>query len=178
MRAFIAITIPQELLERLEELQKTFFDVGTITFVKKEHMHLTLKFFRDVSEQHIGIIKERLRRVNHLPFEIALHELGVFPDEHRPRVIWVGMKSGELSTLQEKIDKALEEHFAPEERFHAHLTLGRIKHLSDVIKFKELLQRKPSGGFLVKEFSLIQSIPHKDGYVYIVLENYSLSPSL
>src|SRR3989344_1270082 len=161
MRAFIAIAVPSELKDIFLETQKSFFDLGLITFVKKEHMHITLKFFRDVSETQLTIIKERLRRISFSSFEIIFKDIGVFPNEDNARVLWVGAQSNELLQLYQEIDKVIEEFFKTEE-FHAHLTLGRIKYLSEKKEFKERLQKKTYGSFFVKEFSLIKSELQKD----------------
>ena len=174
MRVFIAIFIPKELCEQFVDLQKTFSAFGKITFVKQEHMHLTLRFFRDLSVEKVNTLRERLRRITLSPFEITFDSLGVFPDENFIRVLWIGLKNGEILEFQEKIEQSLEEVFGRDKKFHAHLTLGRVKMLYDKNGFKEKRKTKINGSFLVKEFYLMKSELGSEGPAYTVLETYSL----
>ena len=174
MRVFISIFIPKEICEQCITIQKTLSTFGKITFVKQEHMHLTLKFFRDLSVKKVNILRERLRRITFSPFEIVLDGLEVFPDENFIRVLWIGLKNGEILELQEKIEQSLEEVFGRDKKFHAHLTLGRIKVLHNKSGFKEKLKMKINGSFLVKEFYLMKSELGSEGPSYAILETYSL----
>ena len=67
------------------------------------------------------------------PFEIEVKGLGAFPSAIRPRVIWAGVTAPNLKPLldlQESIVNSLARigHRPDDERFHPHVTLGRIKH--------------------------------------------------
>ena len=91
MRAFIAIEIPEEISNVLEDLQKKFQGLGKINFTKKPY-HLTLKFLGDVAEEQIAKIKLLLNDIKLKPFELELTNLGVFLNENYIKVIWVGVK--------------------------------------------------------------------------------------
>ncbi|MDP2908819.1 MAG: RNA 2',3'-cyclic phosphodiesterase [Nanoarchaeota archaeon] len=158
MRAFIAIETPEEISKTLEEIQKKFKDAGKINFTKPPY-HLTLKFLGDISEEQAEKIMSLLRNIKIRPFELELSELGVFPNESYIRVLWVGVKdSSKVNELQQQIDSKLAGLFEKDLRFHAHITLGRVKFIKDKEIIKELLKTKiPALKFEVKEFKLIKS---------------------
>ena len=165
MRAFIAIEISEEVNKLLEDLQKKFQGLGKINFTKEPH-HLTLKFLGEVNEKQVLKIKTLLKEVKLKSFELELTEMGVFPNENYIKVIWVGVK-GRVNELQQRIDSRLAEIFPKDERFHAHITLGRVKFVKDKQKIKEILETKvPNLKFEVKEFKLIKSELTPEGPKY------------
>jgi 2'-5' RNA ligase len=67
-------------------------------------------------------------------FALRAQGAGCFPDLKRPHVIWVGVRDekNELAHLQAAICSMTKPFVSsePEERFTAHVTLGRIKHIA------------------------------------------------
>lgn len=173
MRLFIAIELPEEVKDYLIELQKQFTDIKA-KFVRKEQMHLTLKFLGETEK--LDEIKEKLSEVKTEPFETALSELGVFPSENYVRVLWVGLKNSEkIIELQKKIDSSLSEiGFARDKRFHSHVTLARIKFIQDKPGFvKKLKETKvEEKGFKVEKVYLIKSTLTREGPVYETLGEF------
>jgi len=153
LRLFIAFGVSEEAKEELKKLQKEFKEVGSLKFVKD--FHCTLKFLGNVSDKEKNEVVERLEKIKFKPFEVCLDKLGVFPDENFIRVLWVGLKGAEKSEisgisskakdkvndLQGKIDSCLKDVFKKEEKFHAHVTLGRVKSLKDKENFLKLLKQ-------------------------------------
>jgi len=173
MRAFIAIETPEKISKTLREIQKKFEGLGKINFTKDPY-HLTLKFLGDVTEDQTSKIKELLKNIKLKPFELELTELGSFPNENYIRVIWIGVKGGRVNELQQQIDSKLSDMFGKETRFHAHITLGRVKFVKDKEKIKELLKTEiPKLKFEVKEFKLIKSELTSEGPKYEDLEIFS-----
>lgn len=83
----------------------------------------------------------------------------------------MGLKGGKINELQQQIDSELAEMFGKDLRFHAHITLGRVKFVENKEKIKELLKTKiPSLKFEVKEFKLIKSELTPNGPEYEDLE--------
>lgn len=105
-----------------------------VKWVEPERIHLTLRFLGNTPVEQIDFISAALDEVAsaHTPFSLSLDRLGCFPNERRPRVIWVGLKGevDELDALKHGLDEVLAPlGWDPEHRrFHAHLTLGRAKH--------------------------------------------------
>jgi len=157
MRAFIAIETPEEINKVLKETQKKFEELGKINFTREPY-HLTLKFFGEIAEEQAEKIKTLLKDIKIKPFELELTNLGVFPNENYIRVLWVGVKGGRVYELQQQIDSQLADMFKKDTRFHAHITLGRVKFIKDKEKIKEILKTKiPNLKFEVKEFKLVKS---------------------
>ncbi len=134
IRAFIAIELPQEIHQRLDQvisqLKQRLGDTA-IRWVPAENIHLTLKFLGDVSVANVEMLKKIMQaEAAGCPhFEISVGGLGAFPNAHHPRVVWVGVEApSDLNNLQHAIEAATERlGYTKEERpFSAHLTLGRV----------------------------------------------------
>ena len=174
MRCFIAVDLPEVIKDKLFNLQKKLSGDAKIKWVAKKNLHLTLKFLGDIAEKRLEQIKEKLKEIKFKSFKVELDSLGVFPDEDYIRVIWVGLKpAGKVIELQQKVDSTLLGlGFEKDQRFHSHLTLGRVKFVKNKENLKEKLKLKIKGGFEIKNFKLMKSELTKDGPVYGTLETY------
>lgn len=170
MRAFIAIEVESQ---KLKEVQKQF-EISGIKLT--DHFHITLKFFREISEDLAEKVKERLRDLKFKPFEIEIESIGTFPGGEYVRVIWVGVKSEEIYELQKLVDEKLSDLFPKDTRFSSHITLGRVKFVTDKrllldrIKSAKLEAEK----FLVKEIRFIKSTLEREGPKYEDLAVFKL----
>jgi len=135
IRAFIAIELPQELRQGLEQLQAGLKTASQspVKWVDPNGIHLTLKFLGNIAADSTGEITQAMRQASRgiSPFLLKVGGLGVFPNLKRVRVVWVGI-SGEmdkLSKLHQNIESALKPlGFTPESRpFAPHLTLARLR---------------------------------------------------
>lgn len=106
----------------------------TVSWVKTDLIHLTLKFLDDIPQNQIAKLAEALTHVavQLAPFTITTTQLGCFPNLRQPRVIWVGLDRDSASHLIE-LQKAVEAATVPlgfptEARpFSPHITLGRVR---------------------------------------------------
>ncbi len=84
---------------------------GDIRWVRPEGIHLTLKFFGDISAADVANIATVVEKAaeKERPFSLAIGGAGVFPDPHRPRVLWLGMNGDveRLLVFQKGLDQAL-----------------------------------------------------------------------
>src|SRR5215475_7685034 len=103
-----------------------------IAWARPSGLHLTLKFLGPAIDSNlvpplIGALSRTAIEVQ--PFEVRVHGLGGFPNLRRPRVIWIGVTSAELSTLAGRVSDAASECGFDRERrpWSAHLTLGRVR---------------------------------------------------
>ncbi|MFC1782162.1 RNA 2',3'-cyclic phosphodiesterase [Planctomycetota bacterium] len=139
IRCFIAIELNDAIQRKLGRLQnrlggKLHHPPG-ITWVKPDHMHLTLKFLGDVDDTVINDVcsaaSEAAAQV--VPFEFELGSVGCFGSAASTRVIWVGVTTGlsHLEKLHQSVDKQLAQiGFPPERRkFSPHLTLARVRNV-------------------------------------------------
>lgn len=173
MRCFVAVKFPDEILEKIEKIQKELpLFKGKLT--EKENLHLTLKFLGDIDEKKLDKVKERLRNTRLENFEAEIDSIGVFSEAY-VRIIWLHLKGAEK--LQKKIDEILSGLFEKERRFMSHITIARVKNLDNKKEFLELLNgiKFEKIEFPINEFFLMKSDLNKKGPVYKVLERFNLN---
>lgn len=189
IRTFIALDINDDVRAAIKscaaDLQRDVPD-RAVRWVKPESIHLTLKFLGDVYEKTVPDIKAGLEAAaaQVRPFRMNVAELGCFPNERRPRVIWVGVQegSGALKALFDALEKQMSDlGFDPERRkFHPHLTLGRVRRSasrSEVHEVARVLQSDrigPLGAVDCSQVHLYQSDLRPSGAVYSRLASAGL----
>lgn len=189
IRAFIAIPLPQSLLERLEQLQRQLqkqMPPGAVRWVRPEGIHLTLKFLGDTSAEKVAQIRAALLNTAHgkPAFTFTVGDLGCFPNPRSPRVVWVGTQepTGRLATLQDAVEAAMAPFgYPPEGRgFTPHLTLGRVQQRAsrdEVARIGEVVSTTKVGTLgevAVAHFALIRSVLKPSGAEYTVLAEFRL----
>ena len=130
-RLFIAVEIENpECLESIIEIQ-SLIPKNITKQPTKDNMHITLKFLGDTDSNLIDNITEVLDAIAFEPFNLQFGNVGAFPNNNRPRVLWIGISEGSeyLKSLSLQINNNLEELGISSEKrqFNAHLTLARIK---------------------------------------------------
>ena len=176
IRAFIAISVPEPVLQAIVKAQEGFQGSGlSIRWVRKEGIHLTLKFLGDIDRDDIEKIRAAMERVAKAfsPFTLRGEGVGVFPDLKRPRVVWVGV-SGDVEPLrgfQRDLESQLDSLGFPREKrsFSGHLTMGRVKGRLERTKLSGVLEGL--GDFRTESFTalsvvLFQSDLRPEGAVY------------
>ena len=134
-RTFIAIPVSQETCLQVEAIQRTIPELRENTrLVPTNNLHLTLKFLGDTDEKVIPTISQALDSVVTTidRFEYSWEGFGCFPNNHKPRVLWLGVGQGleQIQKLTLAIESVLENFgYQPEKReFRPHLTIGRVKN--------------------------------------------------
>lgn len=140
MRAFMAVEVDTELVDKISEIQKNLAEANAqVKFVEPENLHFTFKFLGDISpekaESIINMAEEKTK--NYSPFNIKIKGTGVFPNMGYIRVIWLGVEEPEVfSKMQEDFDQDfVKMGFKRERSYIPHLTIGRVKGVQN----KELL---------------------------------------
>jgi len=134
-RVFLAIETPVPVREALtgplDGLQPLREAIRTNAV---DRMHLTLHFLGHQPRPVVDLLQETLAAVvaRHPRFRLTAEGVGAFPAISRPRVLWAGIIGGDLPrlhALQSELGGALRNAgVAVEgERFHPHLTLGRVR---------------------------------------------------
>lgn len=166
IRAFVAIELPDAAKAFLEDvitgLKQSRADVR---WTKPASIHITLKFLGNIDAPIISAIGNRLDPIFSIqqPFDLTISDLGTFPDERRPRVIWAGLSdsSGYLSKMAGKVDRALIDlGFESETRpYKPHLTLGRTRSSEGRERLMALVNSRECSGpiFRVNRSALFQS---------------------
>ena len=134
MRSFIAINLPQAIKESVDDMTGRLRRHGPpARWVAGENLHLTMKFLDEIRDDQVMPLRKAIVSVAEGldPFQIRLEAFGVFPNERKARIFWVGI-GGEIETLKtlaRDIDGAVEPlDFEREQRpFSGHITLARFR---------------------------------------------------
>lgn len=179
IRTFLAIDLPEEIKVQIENVQSRLkASVKGIRWARPEGIHLTLKFFGNISENKIADISSVVEKntVDIRPLSLKVSTLGTFPNLKSPRVLWLGIGGSveKLSDLQKEIEKDLESiGFQRENRaFRAHLTLGRIKSPKNVKGLSEIMKNEEiydAGSFCAGGLTLLKSDLTPQGAIYTKL---------
>ncbi|HXD50718.1 MAG TPA: RNA 2',3'-cyclic phosphodiesterase, partial [Burkholderiales bacterium] len=133
LRLFAAIAIPDDIAEHLIALQK---GVPGAKWRPRESLHLTLRFFGEVSEPVGNDIDEALAAIadGTAAFELQLKSAGSFGKED-PHTLWVGTReSAALKKLAADCERAARRlGLKPETRkFAPHVTLAYLSGASEL----------------------------------------------
>lgn len=178
IRCFIAIEIPKAVQNLLCPAQTDLqSQIRKASWTKPGNFHLTLKFLGDVQPDAVDKVGTALAAVaeKHSPFSIELGGIGGFPTLARPRVIWVGIKQREstLTQLAHAVNRELTLlDFPMEKRFHAHLTLGRLRSPKNLEPLTHILRKYDTihgSSMQVNALVLMRSDLHRNGAVYTPL---------
>jgi 2'-5' RNA ligase len=185
MRLFTAIDLPVGPRLRLERLLSVLRPEAPIKWSPLDNLHITTKFIGEWPEHRLNEIHDALSQfAPREPFEISLRDLGWYPNERTPRVLWLGVHaSPDLTALVQQVETRLEAlGVAREERpFSPHLTLARIKNPAPLQALRQKIERlQPAdlGQFRVAHFSLFRSDPGSNASVYRKLRDYRLEAAL
>jgi 2'-5' RNA ligase len=182
-RVFIAIELSPDVrkwLEKARVVLEPLMPSGAVRWVHLDGIHITLKFLGEIPANRIDDVRGAMdRSVKGVkPFPLAVEGLGCFPDLHRPRVVWAGVRREPLlEDLQRRLEEALAATSFPKERraFSPHLTLGRVKDglsadsLPRVGSAVEKAVMEKSVEMRVSEVILFRSVLRPSGAEYSVL---------
>jgi 2'-5' RNA ligase len=182
-RLFAAIKLhPSEAFFARYLALKRHLQDEQIKWVEPENIHITLKFFGETPEHHIPGIAIALRQAAQYsePFSFELTETGLFGSSYKPRVIWMGIRDkGAIRVLADNVFEQLEIIGIERDRqnFVPHLTIARIKSITDKKGFQQIID-KYREGYIQKEevdrFHLFESILRPQGPEYKIIESYTL----
>ncbi|MBN1912082.1 MAG: RNA 2',3'-cyclic phosphodiesterase [Pirellulales bacterium] len=149
VRTFVAIPASADVRaaagKLIEQLRSASVDVK---WVEPENLHVTVKFLGDVALKETARVCEAVQRAaaEVEPFDLTFGGVGAFPNPARPRTIWLGTTGDETSllALHASVEKRLQKLGFRREarRFHAHLTLGRVRQFGPGLgQLSELLRQ-------------------------------------
>ena len=180
IRSFIAVDIPDsvksELVSLILSLQKAEADVK---WVRKENLHLTLKFLGRISEDQVTHTQQILERISKKQQRFSFHlaGLGGFPTLEHPRVLWAGIDRGVkmLEALAAKIESEIAQIGIKGEDhpFSPHLTLGRVRSPKNLQKLAALMEQtnfSSSEEILLDHVTFYKSILSPKGSIYEVIQ--------
>src|SRR4030067_167481 len=165
------------LVAVLGELARSRADLKV---VKPQMMHVTLKFLGDTDEGLAEEIHARIREACQGigPFRIRLQGMGAFPSLSNIRVVWVGMRDGDLlGEIARRLDLSLKElGFERDKKgFVPHLTVARAKTARNMANVQEILRNNPTtdyGEYSVDRILLKKSVLSPQGPTYSTVSEH------
>ncbi len=177
MRLFIAALIPDKIRARMDEYIGALKSrCGGVKWEKRDKLHVTLKFLGGVDDSNVPEITSVIGGLvrNYSPFDTDILGFGGFPDMRYPRILYIGLSENpELSSLQGRIDEALEPLGFPKETrgFLPHVTIGRIKGRLRILEPFPIPEKCK---FAIDEIAVVKSETRRDGSVYTPLHIFRL----
>ena len=185
MRLFTAIDLPSDILLRLDRLLIALRPEALIKWSPLDNLHVTTKFIGEWPEARLEELHETLLAASPRDsFDVELKDLGWFPNERSPKVLWVGVHGGEpLARLVRDTEARLEKlGIRKEDReFSPHLTLARIKNPVPLRGLRQKVQEmQPAalGSFQASHFCLFRSDPGSNASIYRKLREYRFESAL
>jgi len=190
LRTFIAIDFPKEVIKQIVAIQKSLNDSisSVVRWTTSENTHLTLKFLGEIESAKELIIEKTLDDITNEinPFYLNLKGIGVFPNWHRPRIVWIGIeKSQPLYLLAKLIEEKMftlgcQKEIKP---FSPHLTIGRVRdNISNediqVLEKRCLIHTINIDRILISQIHLYKSDLHSFGPIYTLLNSSSFKATL
>lgn len=134
-RVFAALPVSPGLVEALTRLQAELAAAApprAVRWVRRDQLHLTLKFFGNVPTDRLTELTAAVRAACAEATALALNisGIGAFPDCRHPRVVWAGIagQTDRLLALQQRIETVTcgFGEASDTRPFQPHLTLGRV----------------------------------------------------
>ncbi len=182
MRLFIEAVLEPSALDEVwlvgERMRRQpSFPDQAVRWVKREAMHLTLRFLGEVNEERLQDVTRAIGESQDFGrFELRMVDLGTFGGR-RPRVVQVGLARDDgfdrLQTLRHQLEEALVGvgFEAERGRFQPHLTLGRVRRQAtgnDLAAIRATVADAPllDISFVVEQVALVESTLLTDGPRY------------
>ena len=183
MRTFIAVQVPETIRQHIGDFQDQLKHFRSdVKWVRPESIHMTLKFIGNVAPETIDDIGKAVQEAvtGIAPFSVSIGGVGTFPNDRRPRVLWIGITNGceILSRLAIQIEDVLSGlGFEKEKRAYSpHLTLGRVRSLNHIQSTVERMYALDfrGGDFEVNTVAVMKSDLYQTGAVYTALKTVKL----
>jgi len=184
-RVFCAIEIPENIRQRIsrhaQHLHEALPDVQA-SWTKPDNIHLTLKFFGNISQQQVlKASQAAARAVDGLrSFTIHIEGAGSFPPRGPAKVLWMGISDpiSKLVQLQQTFESECEQEGFPKEAraFHPHLTVARLRTTRGARALAEQHKQLGFEGGMVSVSSLIlfRSELNSKGSTYTKISTHRL----
>ena len=177
IRLFAALQVPLDIAEGLLRVQ---CGVPAARWRPTDALHITLRFFGEMSEPAAADLDDALALIHMAPFELHLDGAGAFGEQDHMRAVWAGVALAKpLSHLAGKCETAARKvGLKPERRAYrphvtlAYLTRGSAPHVAGWIAEHNLLRSEP---WTVRRFGLYSSQLGPDGSKYTLEREYPLS---
>lgn len=178
MRCFIAIPMPEQIADAIDDIQTGLRGANWTT---EDTLHLTLAFLGDQHRRSLEDLDSALIAFSAPDFELTLAGVDVFGGAREARQAYVGVeKCPSLNHLQAKVEQAARIADIPlqAKRFTPHVTVARwgrgavgSAELSAWLSANSLFR---AGPFAVESFTLFRSELGRSGALHTPLAEYPL----
>jgi 2'-5' RNA ligase len=183
MRIFIGIKLNETLLDKIEKFLKPLKkNHSPVKWVKRENLHITLKFIGEIPVKKYQEIQNILSQHNFNtgPLDLEVKGCGKFGKGNSLNILWVGINNNKkleeiYNTIENLLDKA---GIAKENRrFKPHITVGRNKKSYNFKSIFKIIEEKRFdfvSNFMVSHFQIFKSELTPDGPIYTIMKELSL----
>lgn len=176
LRLFAAIPIPPEIGQGLARRQT---GLSGARWSPLDNLHITLRFFGDVTEAAAEDLDAGLAQIAMPPFDLGLEAMGAFGEGVDIHAVWAGVAASlELADLARACERAARGAGlkAPARAFRPHVTLAYLRRpdpglVADWVQANSLLRSPP---FSARGFGLYASHATKHGSRYVLERHYPL----
>ncbi len=186
-RLFLAVGLSSSARKRLaERLLAASERQGKVRWVPLENVHITLKFFGDVSAEQKAAIVNTMERViaNAQPFAVSISGVRIVRGRRRPQMVWATVDDcdNQMRRLHGRMERLLEQSCFTRERrpFSPHLTLARVRdgialwEQNALEEWAEAQRGFKAISLPVEEIVLMKSELRPHGAEYTVCERFEL----
>ncbi|HOJ30428.1 MAG TPA: RNA 2',3'-cyclic phosphodiesterase [bacterium] len=179
MRVFSGIKLTDILTDELEPITVMLAkQKNAIKIVPAKNLHITLRFLGNIHEEKYQDFLHNIQNAftSLIPFSIDVQGIGFFPDRNHIRVIWVGVEQHPaILLIHDILERAATKiGLPPENKFHAHITIGRTRSAIDSNFIHDLetkFQHEHWGRMEINHITIFESILHQTGPEYKELVN-------
>jgi 2'-5' RNA ligase len=186
VRLFAAVELSNDTRDAMAAEQKRIAALlgpaaAALTWIRPDHAHLTLVFLGEVDAAQVPALVDNVGvDIDALPFEIVFSGIGAFPSRGAPRVLWMGISSGEapLRSLQRALTARVSAQgvVLEDREFHPHLTLARWTRSRPSDRHRALaVGRTRVVGQRVEHATLYESRLSSSGATYVPLTRANLA---
>ncbi len=168
-RAFLAVVPPAEVLDAIEVLLERPKS-SRFAWTRRDQWHVTMQFFGRVAngEALVAALREPVAATR--PMLLRVRGGGAFPRAQKAEVFWLGVEGEDaLASLHADVVAAAGSALSRRDRvsYHAHLTLARLKRVTDLRSDVEALDGVTVGpAWTATELKLFESETRPEGAVY------------
>lgn len=183
-RLFVGVPVAPAVAEQLagtcESLARRAQGQGVpLRWVAPASYHVTLKFLGWTRAEATPAIVQALERaaVTVEPFRWKAARLGAFPSTGKATVVWAGVEDpAGLAALAAALERELGEIGFPREprRFHAHVTLARLREPRDVGDVLLPLSEQTFSVTRVDSVDLLETVTMSAGSEYVSIARQAL----
>lgn len=175
-RLFIGIPIQSDKILETTKIwrkdEKLYHNV--LKWVNPENWHITLIFLGETPGSAVALIQQLIEESfsSIQAFSTEMSGIGVFPNTHNPKVLWLGLESLQpLMPACARLGELLQSNgFSLDNKpLKPHLTLARVKNTGHRVSFESLLKQYHQSAFstvLIRQIVLYESILSSGGPIY------------